>query len=71
MKDLKHIKRFNEAQENLNISGVSDSSSNTIENAKKFLDSLGGFIYNISDEDGGIDRVELSKILVNYADSLK
>jgi hypothetical protein len=35
------------------------------------LDSLGGFIYNISDEDGGIDRVELAKILVNYADSLK
>jgi hypothetical protein len=25
MKDLKHIKRFNEAQENLNISDVSDS----------------------------------------------
>lgn len=25
MKDLKHIKRFNEAQENLNISDVGDS----------------------------------------------
>ncbi len=25
MKDLKHIKRFNESEENLNISGVSDS----------------------------------------------
>ena len=25
MKDLKHIKRFNEHQENLNISDVSDS----------------------------------------------
>jgi hypothetical protein len=25
MKDLKHIKRFNEAQENLNISDVSES----------------------------------------------
>jgi len=25
MKDLKHIKRFNESEENLNISDVSDS----------------------------------------------
>jgi len=28
MKDLKHIKRFNEATENLNISDVSDSKIN-------------------------------------------
>ena len=27
MKDLKHIKRFNESDENLNISDVSDSDS--------------------------------------------
>jgi hypothetical protein len=30
MKDLKHIKRFNEAQENLNISDVSDSKKLTM-----------------------------------------
>ena len=30
MKDLKHIKRFNEAQENLNISDVRDSIINLI-----------------------------------------
>ena len=28
MKDLKHIKRFNESEENLNISDVSESSFN-------------------------------------------
>jgi hypothetical protein len=71
MKHLKTRKQLNEASENLNISDVSDSSSNTIKNAKNFLDGLGGFIYNILEEDGGIDRVELAKILVNYADSLK
>jgi hypothetical protein len=38
MKDLKHIKRFNEAQENLNISDVSDShySSNPKYHKKTF-----------------------------------
>jgi hypothetical protein len=28
MKDLKHVKRFNESDENLNVSDVSDISSN-------------------------------------------
>ena len=71
MKNNKHIQSFNEHQENLNISDVSDSSLNSIENANKFLNSLGGFIYNIFDEDNHLDRTELSKILVKYADSLK
>jgi hypothetical protein len=31
MKDLKHIKRFNESEENLNISDVSDSKNYSIE----------------------------------------
>jgi hypothetical protein len=30
MKDLKHIKRFNESEENLNISDVSDSVNNIV-----------------------------------------
>ncbi len=39
MKDLKHIKRFNESDENLNISDVSDSSidiTEVIENGDRF-----------------------------------
>lgn len=70
----KYIDTFKERlteSENLNISDVSDSSLNSIENAKNFLDNLGGFIYNIFDEDNGLDRTELSKILVQYAESLK
>jgi flagellar biosynthesis chaperone FliJ len=31
MKDLKHIKRFNESEENLNISDVSDSETKIIQ----------------------------------------
>lgn len=71
MKHLKTPQQLNKASENLNISDVSDSSLNSIENANKFLNSLGGFIYNIFDEDNHLDRTELSKILVKYADSLK
>lgn len=44
MKDLKHIKRFNESDENLNISDVSESIEETIEiggrKYKKILSSL-------------------------------
>ncbi|MCK9320059.1 hypothetical protein [Methanoculleus sp.] len=71
MKHLKTPQQLDKASENLNISDVSDSSLNSIENAKKFLDNLGGFIYNIFDEDNHLDRTELSKILVQYAESLK
>jgi hypothetical protein len=35
MKDLKHIKRFNESEEKLNISDVSDSLKNIIKNVKR------------------------------------
>jgi len=42
MKDLKHIKRFNESEENLNISDVSDS-----EKIKASLDMIiDGFDYH-------------------------
>jgi len=44
MKDLKHIRRFNESDENLNISDVSESIEETIEiggrKYKKILSSL-------------------------------
>jgi hypothetical protein len=72
-KEINKFKDFlkENSEEKLNISDVSDSSLNSIENAKTFLDNLGGFIYNIFDEDNGLDRTELSKILVQYAESLK
>ena len=34
MKDLKHIRRFNESEENLNISDVSDSELFTLQDIK-------------------------------------
>ena len=72
MKYLKTPQELNEASENLNISDVSDSSLNSIENAKKFLKS---FYWNIEeyDEGGylGIDENELAKILVKYVESFK
>jgi hypothetical protein len=40
MKDLKHIKRFNESEENLNISDVSDSNSYPLNEYKKLNDIL-------------------------------
>jgi len=44
MKDLKHIKRFNESDENLNISDVSGSSS-----MKKFLlDEENRFVWDVA-----------------------
>ena len=42
MKDLTHIKRFNESEENLNISDVSDSDFNNNKDAK--------FIFSIREE---------------------
>jgi len=55
-----------------NISDVSDSSLNSVENAEKFLNS---FHWNIEeyDEGGylGTDEKKLAKILVKYAESLK
>jgi len=44
MKDLKHIKRFNEAQENLNISDVSDS-KNEQELINMIEDIIGSEVY--------------------------
>ena len=38
MKNLKHIKRFNESEENLNISDVSDSETKIIQIKNEYLD---------------------------------
>ena len=48
MKDKRHIQRFNEHQENLNISDVSDSSNyNDLQCGMKVKDSMGD-IYTIT-----------------------
>jgi hypothetical protein len=53
MKNFKHIKRFNESEENLNISDVSESKEETIEiggkKYKKILSSLSE-IANLQDK---------------------
>lgn len=64
MKDLKHIRRFNESEENLNISDVSDSLNKpiTIKELKERLDFLlkdgqvsedDYLFYHLPDEDPG------------------
>ncbi len=40
MKDLKHIESFNEHQENLNISDVSESKKSSKSKINKFLEEL-------------------------------
>jgi hypothetical protein len=40
MKDLKHIKRFNEASENLNISDVMNSKINNVDDLIVFLQTV-------------------------------
>ena len=80
MKDLKHIKRFNESDENLNISDVSDSSLNNHKNAWDFLIDINFKDKDICDyyttDDGirhniGVNWTKLSKLLVKYIDTLK
>jgi hypothetical protein len=41
MKDLKHIKRFNESEENLNISDVSNSVFSITEQLEKLIEKVG------------------------------
>ena len=50
MKDLKHIKRFNEASENLNISDV--SGSYFITNYDNQIHNLNDVLHNIIEHDG-------------------
>jgi hypothetical protein len=73
MKDLKHIKRFNEAQENLNISDVSDS-KNEQELINMIEDIIGSEVYlrdvPYSMQDGDMEKdpdsvTDAAKAIVN------
>jgi hypothetical protein len=73
MKDLKHIKRFNEAQENLDISDVSDS-KNEQELINMIEDIIGSEVYlrdvPYSMQDGDMEKdpdsvTDAAKAIVN------
>jgi hypothetical protein len=49
MKDLKHIKRFNESSENLNISDVSDSKINESMSVEDRLEKIERMLNEITD----------------------
>lgn len=71
MKDLKHIKRFNESDENLNISDVRSSNSNKIKLEK--IDPMGNVIETIELEGRWkITTGEKSYFMTNrYVDEMK
>jgi hypothetical protein len=71
MKDLKHIRRFNESDENLNISDVRSSNSNKIRLEK--LDPMGNVIETIELEGRWkITTGEKSYFMTNrYVDEMK
>ena len=78
MKDLKHIKSFNEAQENLNISGVSDSDDIQQMSLEEKLLRMKLKIYDetltLSQMECVIDamkEVSLQRKLGNWTDKLK
>jgi hypothetical protein len=62
MKDLKHVKSFNEATENLNISDVSDS------NLKSLIDQYfeENLIGKFSDNDGEFVKEIIRDFIKNY-----
>jgi hypothetical protein len=73
MKDLKHIKRFNESEENLNISDVSDS-KNEQELINMIEDIIGSEVYlrdvPYSMQDGDMEKdpdsvTDAAKAIVN------
>jgi len=62
MKDLKHIKRFNESEENLNISDVSDSNLKSL--IQQYFDE--NLIGKFSDEDGEFVKEIIRDFVKNY-----
>jgi hypothetical protein len=63
MKDLKHIKRFNESEENLNISDVSDSDFDEIsDKVLEYFEKLGKNKEEVDVELKKIISSELKKI---------
>jgi hypothetical protein len=62
MKDLKHIKRFNESEENLNISDVSGSNLKSL--IQQYFDE--NLIGKFSDEDGEFVKEIIRDFVKNY-----
>lgn len=54
MKDLKHIRRFNESDENLNISDVSESNKNEYFDVKYILELVRDKTITL---DEGVERI--------------
>ena len=69
MKDLKHIKRFNESEENLNISDVSDSNfigENWRENDTITKEMILNIIQTMSDEEAADEIYEMITEICRY-----
>jgi hypothetical protein len=67
MKDNKHIKRFNESEENLNISDVSDSNSTDLETIEnKIIECLN----EADDKLNADDFSRLAESIIDYIDEI-
>ncbi len=69
MKDLKHIKRFNESEENLSISDVSDSNfigENWRENDTIKREMILNIIQTMSDEEAANEIYEMITDICRY-----
>ena len=64
MKDLKHIKRFNESEENLNISDVSGSLLVPLKTLQNWIDSLDSLEFTLNHQIGVKEKME--EFLKNY-----
>jgi hypothetical protein len=67
MKDLTHIRRFNESEENLNISDVSDSNSTDLETIEnKIIECLN----EADDKLNADDFSRLAESIIDYIDEI-
>ena len=64
MKDLKHIRRFNESDENLNISDVSGSLLVPLKTLQNWIDSLDSLEWTLNHQIGV--KEEMEEFLKNY-----
>jgi len=64
MKNLKHIRRFNESEENLNISDVSGSLLVPLKTLRNWIDSLDSLEWTLNHQIGV--KEEMEEFLKNY-----
>ena len=64
MKDLTHIRRFNESEENLNISDVSGSLLVPLKTLQNWIDSLDSLEFTLNHQIGVKEKME--EFLKNY-----